>query len=198
MPQPARQPSSLEDRAASDLKFIRDTMERGATFSSVPGWGGTAMGAIGLVAALAAAGQPSPERWLATWLAAAVLAFASGVVAIWRKAGRTGVNLQGRSAQSFATAVIAPIAAGAGVTYVLWSTRTYAAMPAAWLLLYGAGILAGGAFSVPAVRIVGAVFMVLGFAAALTPPAFGNVWLGIGFGGVQIAGGLYIARNHGG
>ena len=198
MAQPARQPSSLQDKAADDLKFIRETMERGATFTSVPGRGGMLMGAIALLAAVAGAGQPSPERWLAVWLGAAAVAFAVGVVAIWKKAGRTGVNLKGRTAQSFATAVIGPIAAGAGVTFVLWSTRTYAAMPAAWLLLYGAGILAGGAFSVPAVRMVGAIFMILGFAAALTPPAFGNVWLGIGFGGVQIAGGLYIARNHGG
>ena len=198
MAQPAREPTTLRDRAADDLRFIRETMERGATFTSVPGRGGVVMGAVGLAAAVVAARQPSPEQWLAVWLGAAVLAFAAGVVAIWKKAGRTGVNLNGRTTQSFATAVIAPIAAGAGLTFVLWSTRTYAAMPAAWLLLYGAGIVAGGAFSVPVVRIVGAIFMVLGFAAAFTPPAFGNVWLGIGFGGVQIVGGLYIARNHGG
>jgi hypothetical protein len=198
MAQPARQPSSLQDRAADDLRFIRETMERGATFTSVPGRGGMLMGAIGLFAAVAAWQQPTLERWLAVWLAAAGVAFAAGVLAIWKKAGRTGVNLNGRTTQSFGTAVIAPIAAGAGITYMLWSTRAYDVMPASWLLLYGAGILAGGAFSVAAVRIVGAIFMCLGFAAALTPPEFGNVWLGIGFGGVQILGGLYIARNHGG
>jgi hypothetical protein len=198
MAQLARQPPSLRDRAVDDLRFIRQAMERGAIFTAVPGLGGIAMGVFGVAAAAIGAMQPTPERWLAVWLATAVVAFAVGVAAIWRKAARAGVTLTGQVARSFGLAVIAPIAAGAGITFALWSTRTFTAMPAVWLLLYGAGVLAGGAFSVPALRIVGATFMVLGFAAALTPPAFGNAWLGLGFGVVQFAGGLYIARHHGG
>jgi hypothetical protein len=73
-----------------------------------------------------------------------------------------------------------------------------ALIPAVWLLLYGTGVLAGGAFSVAAVRLLGVVFMALGIAALFTPPAWGNVWLGIGFGGLQLVFGLYIARRHGG
>ena len=45
---------------------------------------------------------------------------------------------------------------------------------------------------------IGALFMLLGFAAALTPPAYGNAWLGVGFGALQLTGGIYIARHHGG
>ena len=173
-------------------------MERGALFTAVPGLGGVAMGTLGLAAAAVAARQATPEGWLAVWLGTAVLAFTVGVAAIWRKASRAGVKLTGGLARSFGVAVIAPITAGAGITYALWSTRTFTAMPAVWLLLYGAGVLAGGAFSVPAVRVVGALFMLLGFAAALTPPAFGNAWLGLGFGALQLTGGIYIARHHGG
>lgn len=167
-------------------------------FTAVPGAGGAVMGAIGLTAATSAALQPTPERWLAVWLGAAVIAFIVGIVTIWTKAERAGTRLTGNLGRSFALAVLAPIAAGAGITLALWSTRTYTAMPTVWLLLYGAGVLAGGAFSVTAVRIVGGIFMMLGFAAAVTPAAFGDVWLGIGFGAVQLGGGLYIARNHGG
>ena len=174
-------------------------MERGALFTAVPGLGGMAMGILGLAAAAVAARQPTPEA-LAGRLAWAPRSspLPSGVAAIWRKASRAGVRLTGSLARSFGVAVIAPIAAGAGITYALWSTRTFTAMPPVWLLLYGAGVLAGGAFSVPAVRIVGALFMLLGFAAALTPPAFGNAWLGVGFGALQLTGGIYIARHHGG
>jgi hypothetical protein len=198
--QPARQrqPASLHDKAADDLRFIRQAMERGALFTAVPGLGGVAMGTLGLAAAAVAARQSTPEAWLAVWLGTAVVAFTVGVGAIWRKASRAGVKLTGGLARSFGVAVIAPIAAGAGITYALWSTRTFTAMPPVWLLLYGAGVLAGGAFSVPAVRIVGALFMLLGFAAALTPPAYGNAWLGVGFGALQLTGGIYIARHHGG
>ena len=32
----------------------------------------------------------------------------------------------------------------------------------------------------------------------MTPPEWGNFWLALGFGGLQIGFGVYIARNHGG
>ena len=173
-------------------------MERGSIFTAIPGLGGMVMGIVGLGAAGLGAVQRTPERWLVVWLSAAVVAFAWGATAIVRKAARAGVPLTGRAARSFAVALCAPIAAGAGITFALWSTRTFSAMPTVWLLLYGAGVVAGGAFSVPAVRITGAIFMLLGFTAALTPPAWGNLWLGAGFGITQLAAGFYIARHHGG
>jgi hypothetical protein len=40
--------------------------------------------------------------------------------------------------------------------------------------------------------------MVLGVVALATPPAWGNLWLALGFGGLQLVFGLYIARRHGG
>ena len=82
---------------------------------------------------------------------------------------------------------IALVAASVG-----WSQPT----PDRWLLLYGAGLLTGGIFSVPAVRAIGACFMGLGLLAILTPPDWGNIWLALGFGGLQIGFGAYIARNH--
>jgi hypothetical protein len=51
---------------------------------------------------------------------------------------------------------------------------------------------------VPTVPVMGLCFMVLGVAAMATPPEWGNMWLGVGFGFVQICFGLYIARRHGG
>jgi hypothetical protein len=95
----------------------------------------------------------------------------------------------------------APLVAGAALTWGVWRHGNRAPMdlmPAVWLLLYGTGALAGGAFSVAAVRLLGVAFMALGVAALVTPPAWGNIWLGVGFGGLQFAFGLYIARRHGG
>jgi hypothetical protein len=173
-------------------------MERSSAFTAVPGIGGAAMGLVGVVTAFVAAGQPTPERWLVTWLVAATLAFSIGVATIVRKARRHGSNLSGRSARNFAIGLMAPVAGGAGVTLALWSARAYSALPSAWLLMYGAGVITGGMFSVPVVRIAGVAFMVCGFAAALTPPAWGNVWLGVAFGVIHLVGGIYIVRNHGG
>jgi hypothetical protein len=38
--------------------------------------------------------------------------------------------------------------------------------------------------------------MALGVAALVTPPGWGNVWLGLGFGVLHVGCGLYIARKY--
>jgi hypothetical protein len=191
-------PEPLSGRAAENLQFIRQTMERGATFTSIPGVGGVLMGIVALAASGVAAAQPSEERWLASWLAAAGIAAVVGFAMMVRKARRIAVTLTGANARRFALGMAAPFVAGAAITYELWTVRNFTVMAPAWLLLYGAGVLTGGIFSVPVVRTIGVCFMALGIAAIVTPPEWGNVWLAVGFGGLQIGFGIYIARNHGG
>ena len=189
---------SIHDRAQDDLRFIRRAMERSGTFTAVPGLGGAGMGAVGVVAAAIGALQPTAERWLATWLAAAAVAFVIGLVSMLRKAARGGVPLTGAVGRRFALSLSAPLVAGAALTAGLAMAGNWSLMPAVWLLLYGTGVVIGGAMSVPVVAIAGTCFMALGGAALITPPAWGNVWLGLGFGFVHIGFGLYIARKHGG
>jgi hypothetical protein len=191
-------PTTLGGHAADNLRFIRQAMERSATFTAVPGTGGMMMGAVGILAAGVASQQPTGNRWLLTWLAAAVIAFSIGLATMTRKAARAGVALSGANARRFAVALAAPCVAGMALTYALWATRAYSLMPSAWLLLYGAGVLTGGAFSVAPVRVIGALFMLLGLVSVVTPPAWGNVWLGVGFGFLHVGSGLHIARHHGG
>lgn len=188
----------MSGRAADNLRFIRQAMERTTTFTSIPGKGGVGMGVVGLVASVMAARQPSGDRWLGTWLIAAGVAAIVGLIAMARKARLGGATLTGATARRFAIGMAAPFVAGAAITYELWSVRNFTVMAPSWLLLYGAGVLTGGIFSVPVVRAIGACFMALGIAAIATPPEWGNVWLGIGFGGLHVAFGAYIARNHGG
>jgi hypothetical protein len=196
-PEPARV-GSFAEHAAENLQFIRHAMERSATFTAVPGLGGAMMGTIGLVAAAAASWQPSAERWLLVWLVAAATALATGVVMMRRKAARVGVPLTGAPGRRFALSLSAPLIAGAAMTFGLWMHGAWALMPPAWLLLYGTGVLTGGALSVAPMRVLGLAFMVLGGVSLVTPPAWGNVWLAVGFGALQGAFGLYIARHHGG
>ena len=173
-------------------------MERSSSFTAVPGAGGVATGLIGLAAAIVAAGQPTPDRWLTAWLCAAALGMLVELAAIARKARRAGITLAGANARRFALGMAAPLVAGAAMTYELWTVRSFTVMAPAWLLLYGAGVLTSGMFSVPVVRAIGVCFMAIGIAAVLTPPEWGNVWLGIGFGGLHVGFGAYIARNYGG
>ena len=190
--------TSFGQHAEESLHFIRRTMERSATFTAVPGLGGAGMGAIGLVAAVLAANQRSAERWLVVWLLAAAVALGIGITTMWRKAARSGAPLAGPIGRRFATSLAAPLVAGAALTWGVWMHDNWALMPAIWLLLYGTGVLAGGVFSVAPVRLLGVALMALGVAAVATPPAWGNVWLGMGFGVLQLGFGLYIARRYGG
>jgi hypothetical protein len=173
-------------------------MERSSAFTAIPGVGGIVTGVIGLIAAIVAVKQPTPDRWLGTWLAAACLGVIVEVAAMISKARRAGLTLTGTTPRKFAMGIAAPLVAGAAITYELWTVRSFTVMPPAWLLLYGAGVVAAGMFSMPVVRAIGVCFMATGIAAVLTPPAWANVWLAIGFGGLHIAFGAYIARNLGG
>jgi hypothetical protein len=190
--------TSFGQHAEDNLRFIRRTMERSSTFTAVPGLGGAGMGAIGLTAAVLAANQPSVDRWLVVWLLAAPVALGVGVTAMWRKAARSGAPLVGAVGRRFGLGMAAPLVAAAAITYALWRAGDYAVMAPTWLLLYGAGVVAGGMFSVPVVRAMGVCFMAAGIAAIVTPQHWANSWLAIGFGGLQIAFGIHIARHHGG
>ena len=195
---PDSPPASLGGHAADNLTFIRQAMERSTTFTAVPGLGGCGMGVIALGAAWLASAQPTGDGWLLTWLAAAALASMVGLAAMARKAQQSGATMTGAIARRFAAGLAAPFVAGAAITYELWAVGNFTVMAPAWLLLYGAGLLTGGIFSVPAVRWIGASFMAFGMLAILTPPDWRNLWLAAGFGGLQLGFGVYIARNHGG
>src|SRR5215213_8697686 len=90
----AAPPVVLHDRAAEQIRYIRDVMARAGEFTAVPGWGGVWMGASALAAGAVAVRQPSEARWLAVWTAEALIAVAIGTAATVRKAG-TGPNALG-------------------------------------------------------------------------------------------------------
>lgn len=191
-------PIPLSDRAIEDLSFIRDTMARAATVTSVPGWGGAAMGLTAVVAAWVAARQATPAEWLAVWLGEAVIALGIGGVSMVRKAGATGSSLQTRAGRLFAGAFAPPILAGAVLTAVCYRAGLTTLLPGVWLLLYGTAVTVAGAFSVRAVPIMGGCFMVMGAVAFALPPSAGNLMMAVGFGGLQVVFGILIARRHGG
>jgi hypothetical protein len=183
---------------ADDLRFIRDTMERSAAFTAVSGWGQVLLGFTAIAAALLAAHQLSPFAWLRIWLAEGLLAAAIGLLACTWKANRVGLPLFSGPARKVALGLAPPLLAGAFLTFLLFRAGLVSALPATWLLLYGAGIMTGGAFSVRIVPVMGLCFMLLGGLAVLGPAAWGNWFLGAGFGGLHILFGLLIARGHGG
>src|SRR5271165_1451671 len=183
---------------ADDLRFIRDTMERSAAFTAVSGWGHVLLGVTALGAAWLAARQSSPFAWLQIWLAEGLLAVVIGLLSCTWKANRRGLPLFSGPARKVALSLAPPLVAGAFLTFLLFRAGLESALPATWLLLYGAGIITGGAFSVAALPVMGVSFMLLGGLAVLGPAPWGNWFLAAGFGGLHIVFGILIARRHGG
>ncbi len=192
------EPLAMHSHAIDNLRYIRETMERAGSFTAVPGWGGVTMGITAVAAAVVAGWQISPNRWLATWLVEGAVAIAIGVIAMQQKARAAGLEIWSAPARKFAFSFVPPMFAGAVLTFALWQAGLMHLIPGTWLLLYGTGVITGGAFSVRVVPIMGAGFLALGAAALLSPPALSNLWLGLGFGGLHILFGAMIARKYGG
>src|SRR5688572_12563579 len=194
-PQPVSRPRTqpLHARAMDDLSFIRSTMERATAFTAVPGWGGVAMGVTALMAAVLAGNRAVDREWLTVWLGASALALAIGGWAMAVKARRAGTSVFSYSGRRFVLSYVPPLAVGALLTLVLVRADLYAALPGTWLLLYGTGVVTGGAYSVRVVPIMGLCFMALGAVALLAPPTWGDWLMAAGFGGLHIMFGLIIA-----
>lgn len=197
-PVPARATADLAPDAAADLRFIRDTMERSASFTAVPGWGQVILGATALAAAWLAARRSGAAAWLNVWLAEAILAALIAFLSMRWKANRRGLPLFTGPGRKVALGLFPPLIAGALLTFSIERAGLESALAPAWLLLYGAGIITGGAYSVSIVPVMGLCFMATGALAVVAPAAWANYFLAAGFGGLHIIFGFLIARRYGG
>lgn len=188
---------ALHDRAIDNLDYIRQAMERAGSFTAVSGSGIVAVGGVAVLAAFFADRQAGAEAWLAVWLAAAAIAVAVAFTLTARKARAMGLPLVSGAGRKFALALTPTLVAGAVLTAVL-GPASRDLLVGLWLLLYGAGVTAGGAFSVPVVPVMGAAFMAGGVLTFLLPPAAANWMMLAGFGGLHLVFGIHIARRYGG
>ena len=210
---PAQPPT---EAAQAHLRFIRETMARTATFTAVPGWGGVAMGVTALIAAAMAYQQETVVGWLRVWTAEALVGFALGAFFTAQKARKHAVPLLSGQGRKFLLGLLPMLLVGVALTLAIYAydvgpTKEYFVrqgvlnakasirlLPGLWLMLYGAGVAAAGMFSIRAIPLMGAGFLLLGALALLAPAVWGLLFLALGFGGLHIAFGLYIARNYGG
>jgi hypothetical protein len=192
------EPLELHAHAMDNLRFIRETMERAGSFTAVPGWGGFAMGCTALVATLFAVRQSTVDAWLTVWGVEGLVAVLVGVLALSHKARAAHVSLFSAPTRKFALSFAPPLLVGLLLTLVFYRAHLDAAIPAMWLLMYGTGVVTGGAFSVRIVPVMGLCFMVLGTMALFCPIGWGNYFLAAGFGGLHMVFGVVIARRFGG
>jgi len=196
-PNPA-EVTRIDAGAERNLRFIRDAMERAGSFTAVSGWGLMAIGAIGLGAYIVSEPAFGATRWTEVWLEAAALAIVAGVVSIVAKARLAGISLVSVPARKFALNLAPPLVAAMLLTHAMYLRGQQEWLGSIWLLLYGAGVVTGGFASVKSVPTMGAMFMLLGWASVVLPPAWTPEILLLGFGGLHLGFGAYIAwRHHG-
>jgi hypothetical protein len=181
-----------------NLRFIRETMERASSFTAVPGWGQVAIGVTALAASYIGSRQINSRRWLIVWIVEALLSLAIAGWAMRRKAVAAETPLLSGPGRKVVFSFTPPMFVGTLMTVVLFRAGMIGLLPGMWLLLYGTGVVTGGAFSVPIVPVMGACFIGLGTAALFAPAALGNLFLALGFGLLHIIFGAVIARRHGG
>lgn len=187
----------VSERALEDLRYIRETMERTSAFTATPGWGQVAMGVTAVSAAVIASRQPTARAWLTTWLVEALLAVAIAVTAMQLKARRAGLPLTSGPGRKFALGFLPCVLVAMVLTAALTRLGFTRLLPGVWMLLYGAGVITGGAFSIPLLPAMGSCFLLAG-AMALFVSAWGNLLMGAAFGALHIFFGLWIAREYGG
>jgi hypothetical protein len=190
-------PAQEERRQAQEaLKYIRQTMESASTFTALSGWGLIAVGGVGLVAASLAWRLGVPEK-LSVWVPAALAGVVCAGIANAAKARRLEMPLWSGSFRKVAWVMMPVLAAGGLLTLALVNAGSRHLLPGTWLALYGAGVTAGGTFSLRAVRWMGLALLVLG-GLALWIPQQGIVFLAVGFGVMHLLFGGYLVAKHGG
>jgi hypothetical protein len=156
------------------------------------------MGVTAVVAAYFAHIQVYRRDWLVVWLIEACLAFSIGLLAMWQKSKIAEQSLFSTPARKFAFGFTPSLIAGVAITLGMWRYEHYEMMAPVWMLLYGASVVTGGAFSVRVVPVMGWFFMAAGALAFTLPVGYGDYLMGASFGLTHIVFGAIIARRYGG
>lgn len=191
-------PVPLQDRAVADLQFIRQTMASASAFTALSGRAFMLIGLGALATALFARSFAHPWMQVGVWTADAAVSVAVSTAFSIGKARRAGQGLVTVAFRKFLVGLVPAVFAGAVLTVMALRLQAPAVLPALWLLLYGSGLVAAGSFSIPVVPLMGGCFLLLGTIAALSPVAWGQALLAVGFGGLHMLFGAIIARRYGG
>lgn len=185
--------------AAASLAAVRRYMERSTEFahySAASGFwaGGAAAGACGWL--LLRHGLHLPPAWefAAVWGTVAGLALVGAVLATVRRARARGDAVLDAPTRLVLGALCPAAFAAAVLTVGLAVRGEVGLLPGIWLLCYGTGLYSAALFARREFQIVGLAALALGGVAVACPPAYGTLFMGLGFGALHVGYGVVAWR----
>jgi hypothetical protein len=202
------------DKAARELKVIRQLMERPVRYSTMSGLSGilaglAALGGLAADWAISSAWQDTPRMAMKinvlVWAGVLAVAFAGAVICTRLRERRQNMPFWSGVKKRILLTILPPFVAGVGLTLIIayrwhtgWGPNEWGLIPAIWMLFYGLALWQVGLLSPVEVRLMGAAFLACGLAAALWFQPYPYWSLGVTFGGFHIVYGLAVWVRHGG
>jgi hypothetical protein len=195
------------DSASERLQVIRTLMERSAVYRRALAPIMTYLGILGLVASIVGAFLPmtSSEQFGLYWLCVSLIGLLGAFVLARRQALKDKEPFWSLPTRRVAQALFPSLFVGAvmGVifTFALGKAASFTwALPVSWILLYGCAIHAAGFFMPRGMKMLGWLFIMGGSSLTLSsvaveaalPLITSHVIMGVFFGALQLAYGLYL------
>ena len=200
------------DRAAEELKALRQLMERPIRFSTMSGLSGVLAGAAALAGCTVGgyfSGQYSGRGALGAhmliWAGVFLTALVATVVLTRLREIRKGMPLWSKIKERILLIILPVFVAAVGLTGILVARELgqpgpeqWGLIPAIWMVLYGLALWQLGEFSPLEVRLLGAAFLGGGLVSAALGQQSPYWSLGVAFGGLHIVYGVVVWIRHGG
>ncbi len=200
------------DRAAEELKALRQLMERPIRFSTMSGLSGVLAGAAALAGCTVGgyfsghySGRGALGAHMLIWAGVFLTALVATVVLTRLREIRKGMPLWSKIKERILLIILPMFVAAAGLTGILVARELgqpgpeqWGLIPAIWMVLYGLALWQLGEFSPLEVRLLGAAFLGGGLVSAALGQQSPYWSLGVAFGGLHIVYGVVVWIRHGG
>lgn len=193
---PGGEPPPLSPaEAAEALGAIRQYMDRStrsAHYTAVSGFVAGAGTLAGCAVLLARNGLTAPPLWefAAVWSSVAVLALIGVVWSTLRKARARDEDVLNTPTRMVLGALCPAGFSLVVLTVALGAHGRVDLLPGVWLLFYGTGLFSAALFARREFQKIGVSALILGGVALACPPAWGTLFMGLGFGALHIAYGV--------
>ena len=186
-----------------DISEIRSMMEKSSKFASLSGWAGILAGIYAFSGAYAAYSlfTFNPDQLLYTSpnlpaiillaVGVLVLALVTAVYLSYRKAHQRNETIWNTTSKRLLVHMAIPLFAGGALILLLTAHGLIALAAPLMLLFYGLALINAGQFTIPEVKIMGCIQIILGLISVWFIEYSLLLWA-TGFGAVHIIYGIYM------